>query len=62
MCRDLFQNEGIQSLTLCPVFKRSKVSLVANAVGEGVPINVALSYVTSVMATNGILAQEDWFL
>lgn len=61
VCRELVQKEGIQSLILCPGFTSGGVSMVANAVGEGVPINVARGDVPSVMATSGILAHEGWF-
>jgi hypothetical protein len=61
VCRDLVKKEGIQSLILCPGFTSSGVSMVANAVGEGVPVNVARGDVPSVIATSGILAQEGWF-
>lgn len=61
VCRDLVEKEGIQSLILCPGFTSSAVSMVANAVGEGVAVNVARGDVPSVMATSGILAQEGLF-
>lgn len=61
VCRDLVQKEGIQSLILCPGFTSAAVAIVANAVGEGVPVNVARGDVPSIMATGGILAQEGWF-
>lgn len=61
VCRELVQKDGIQSLILCPGFTSAAVSMVANAVGEGVPVNVARGDVPSVMATAGILAQEGWF-
>jgi len=61
VCRDLVQREGIQALTLCPGFTSSAVSMVANAVGEGVAVSVARGNVPSTMTTSGILAQEGWF-
>ena len=61
VCRDLVKKEGIQALILCPGFTSSGVSMVADAVGEGVPINVARGDLPSVMVTSGILAQEGWF-
>ena len=61
VCKDLVQKEGIQSILLCPGFTASGVAKVAEAVGEGVPINVARGDVPSVIATAGILANEGWF-
>jgi len=61
VCRDLVQKEGVQAFILCPGFTNAAVSMVADAVGQGVPINVARGDVPSVMATSGILAQEGWF-
>ena len=61
VCRDLVQKEGIQALLLCPGFTSSAVSMIANAVGQGVAVSVARGDLPSVMATSGILAQEGWF-
>ena len=61
VCKDLVQNEGIQSLTLCPGFPHEAVAKIANAVGDGVPINVARGDVPSVMKTGEILQKEGWF-
>lgn len=61
VCRDLVQKEGIQSIILCPGFTSAAVSMVATAVGEGVPVNVARGDVPSVMATGGLFKQEGWF-
>ena len=60
VCKDLVQNEGIQSLILCPGFSHEAVAKIANAVGEGVPINVARGDVPSTMTTGEILAKEGW--
>ena len=61
VCQDLVQKEGAQSIILCPGFTSAAVSMVANAVGQGVPINVARGDVPSVLATSGLLQQEGWF-
>jgi hypothetical protein len=34
VCKELVQNEGIQSLILCPGFPHEAVAEIANAVGE----------------------------
>ena len=60
VCKDLVQNEGIQSLSLCPGFSHEAVTKIANAVGEGVPINVARGDAPSTRAMGEILAKEGW--
>ena len=60
VCRKLVQNEGVQSLTLCPGFSHQAVVEVANAVGDGVPINVARGDVPSATLTRHILKKEGW--
>ena len=61
VCQDLVQKGGTQSIILCPGFTSAGVAMVAEAVGPGVPINVARGDVPSVMATSGLLQQEGWF-
>ena len=60
-CRELVQNEGVQSFTLCPGFSHQAVAKVANAVGEGVAINVARGDVSSNAIIGQILVKEGWF-
>jgi len=60
VCRKLVQNEGVQSLTLCPGFSHHAVVEVANAVGEGVPINVARGDTPSATLTRNILKKAGW--
>lgn len=60
VCRKLVQNEGVQSLTLCPGFSHQAVVEVANAVGDGVPINVARGDTASVNLTRNILKKAGW--
>ena len=61
VCKELVQKEGIQSLILCPGFSHEAVARVANAVGEGVAIDVARGDVPSGMIAGEILAKEGWF-
>lgn len=61
VCKDLVQNEGVQSLILCPGFTHDGIAMVAKAVGRDVPINVARGDVPGTMATAAILAREGWF-
>jgi hypothetical protein len=60
VCRELVQNEGIQAITLCPGFSHQAVAKMANAVGEGVAINVARGDVPSGRITGEILKKEGW--
>ena len=61
VCRELVQNEGIQALTLCPGFSHPMVAKVADAVGQGVAINVTRGDVPSGRITGEILKKEGWF-
>lgn len=61
VAKDLVQNEGIQSLSLCPGFTHEAVAKIANAVGEGVPINVTRGDVPSTRLLGEILVKEGWF-
>ena len=60
VCRALVHDEGVQSITLCPGFTNAAVAMVAEAVGEGVPVCVSRADVPSMMAMGNILAQEGW--
>ena len=61
VCKDLVQNEGVQALILCPGFPHEAVAKIANAVGEGIAVNVARGDVPSTMITGEILRKEGWF-
>lgn len=61
VARDLVQNQGIQSLLLCPGCTHEAIARVREAVGPEIPINVARGDVPSTMATAQILRQEGWF-
>jgi len=60
VCQELVRNEGVQSFILCPGFSHQAVAKVANAVGKGVPINVARGDTRSTMVASRILKQEGW--
>ena len=61
VCKDLVQNEEIQFLILCPGFTHEAVGMIANAVGEGVAVNVARGDIPSTTIAGEILAKEGWF-
>ena len=61
VCRDLVENEGVQSISLCPGCTQEAVGRVASTVGPGVAVNVARGDVSSTMLTGQILAKEGWF-
>ncbi len=60
VCRKLVQNEGVQVLILCPGFSHQEVAEVANAVGDGVPINVARGDTPSVNLSRRIFKEAGW--
>lgn len=60
VAKDLVQNDGVQSLMLCPGFSHGAVAKIASAVGKEVPINVARGDVPSTVMTGQILAKEGW--
>ena len=60
VCKQLVQNEGVQSFILCPGFTHEGVAKVANAVGPEIAINVARGDPPSGMITGQILAKEGW--
>ncbi len=60
VCKDLVQNQGVQSLSLCPGFTHEAVARIKNAVGEGVAVNVARGDIPSNQVIGEILAREGW--
>ncbi len=60
VCKDLVQNEGVQSLSLCPGFSHDAVARIQSAVGEGIAVNVARGDVPSTRVIFEILAKEGW--
>lgn len=61
VCKDLVQNEGVQSFILCPGFSHEEVAEIKKAVGERVAVSVARGDVPSTMIVGEILAKEGWF-
>ena len=60
VCKNLVQNEGVQSIILCPGFHNEAVARVAKAVGQKVAVSVARGDMPSGMITGEILAKEGW--
>lgn len=60
VCKELVQNEGIHSVTLCPGFSHEAVAKVKRAVGEKVAVQVARGDKESMMIVGEILAREGW--
>jgi hypothetical protein len=58
--KELVEQQGIQSLVLCPGFTHEAVAIIRRAVGEGVAINTARGDVPSTMMTAQILTKEGW--
>jgi hypothetical protein len=61
VCRDMVQNDGVQSLILCPGCTHEAVARVVEAIGPGIAVNVARGDIPSVMATADLLGREGWF-
>jgi len=61
VCQNLVQNAGVQALTLCPGFSHQMVAKVADAVGQGVAINITRGDVPSGRIIGEILKKEGWF-
>ncbi len=57
-CRRLVEEEGVQSFVLCPGFSHRDVAEIAEAVGEGVGVNVARGDASSNRVAARIIAQE----
>lgn len=60
VCKDLVQNQGVQSLTFCPGFTHEAIARIRSAVGERVAINVARGDIPSNQVMGEILAREGW--
>ncbi|MCK4600110.1 hypothetical protein KAU37_09905 [Candidatus Bipolaricaulota bacterium] len=60
VCKDLVQNQGVQSLSLCPGFTHEAVARIKNAVGEGVAVHVARGDIPSNQVIGEILTREGW--
>jgi hypothetical protein len=60
IAKELVEQQGIQSIILCPGFTHEGVAIVRQAVGEGVAINTARGDVPSTMMTAQILTKEGW--
>jgi hypothetical protein len=60
VCKELVDKKGVQSIILCPGFTHEGVLMVREAVGEGIPINIARGDVPSTMMTAQILTKEGW--
>jgi hypothetical protein len=61
VCKDLVQNQGVQSIVLCAGFSHEAVAKIANAVGEKVAVSVVRGDVPSTMILGEIVTKEGWF-
>jgi len=61
VCQDLVENQGVQSLILCPGFSHEAVAKIAQAVGDKIAISVARGDVPSMRITGEIMEKEGWF-
>lgn len=61
MCaKTLVENQGVQSVILCPGFSHQAVAKIANAVGEGAAISVDRRDVPSTIVTGEVVRKEGW--
>lgn len=61
VAKDLVQNQGVQSLFLCPGFTHQAIARVVDAVGDQVAVQVSRGDVPSTMMVGEILGKEGWF-
>ena len=61
ICKMLVRSEGIQSFLLCPGFTNKGVARVADAVGEGISVNVARGDNPSNAAAHRIMSEVGFF-
>ena len=61
VCKELVQNEEVQSFTLCPGFTHQAVAKIVNAVGEKIAINVARGDIPGGQIVAEIIKKEGWF-
>ena len=61
VAKDLVQNQGVQSIYLCPGFTHQAVARVAAAVAGRAAVQVGRGDVPSTMLAGEILGKEGWF-
>lgn len=61
VCKELVQKNGVQSILLCPGFTHKAICRVAEAVGEGVSINVARGDGPSNAIAHKIMSEAGFF-
>ena len=61
VAKDLVQNQGVQSIYLCPGFTHQAVARVVAAVAGRAAVQVGRGDVPSTMMVGEILAKEGWF-
>jgi hypothetical protein len=61
VAKDLVQNQGVQSIYLCPGFTHQAVARVTAAVAGRAAVQVGRGDVPSTMMVGEILGKEGWF-
>jgi hypothetical protein len=61
VCRRLAQEEGVQSIALCPGFTHGDVARVADAVGDGIAVSVVRGDGRAAQLLRQGLEQAGWF-
>jgi hypothetical protein len=61
VAKELVQNEGIQSIHLCPGFPHRAVARIAAAVGDQVAVQVSRGDIPGTQMVDEIVTREGWF-
>jgi len=61
VCKELVQRDGVQSFLLCPGFTNKGVARIADAVGEGISVNVARGDGASNAIAHRIMSEVGFF-
>ena len=61
VCQRLVEEEGIQSVLLCPGFTHQDVAEIDEAVGEKVGVSVARGDGPGSKVTRAVMEKEGWF-
>jgi len=60
VCKEMAEEEGVRSFTLCPGFTHGAIARIQDAVGENVAISVARGDAPGGKIVGGILKKEGW--
>ena len=61
VCKDMVDNQGIETIIVCPAFTHEHLGRLQSAVGSDVPISVARSDSPGTRRTAGLCTEACWF-